>query len=307
MSGPVRSTTALKTLVLQLIAVSVAKTMASVEVVRGTKGAGPAPWTKPHNLAVVTAWWTVSGNPLFRGTNNKVEVLWKAILHEYDRLLTLPLYQPVARVTSPHVYRERTWRGLQSRFKAMQLLINRFIGDYGRARFVIQASGSDEDQYVKDAHTLYVKKWKKPFKLIPELKYLKSFPKYLFDIIQAAKLYGVDGLNGTKPKGGPGSRAVERTRMSDDEDEGPRPLGLRAAKKIAREEAEVAEVKARNLRAIQFEQEKFQERAALHRQTIEADQARAAADVKTAEVNRDVEDNNVMRMDLTHLPLKRQK
>ena len=147
----------------------------------------------------------------------------------------------------------------------------------------------------------------KTIQIYARVMYLKSFPKYIFDISQAAKQHGVDGPQGAKAKGGPGSRAVERTRQSDDEDDAPRPLGLKAAKKIAREEAEVAEVKARNVRAIRFEQEKFTERAALHRQTIEADQARAAADLETASVARDTEDNLVMRMDLEHLPLKRQK
>ena len=87
--------------------------MESVEAVRGARAPGPAPWTLPHNLAVVTAWWTVTGNPLFRGTNNRVSIFWKAVKNEYDRLLTLPLYQPDAddpKIDNPHVYKERTWR-----------------------------------------------------------------------------------------------------------------------------------------------------------------------------------------------------
>ena len=176
MSGPVRSN-------------FFPNSMAAVEAVRAARGLGPAPWTLPHNIAVVTAWWTVSGNPLFRGTNNKVEILWKAVHNEYDRLLNLPAYQAEGdgRVQAPQHYRARTWRGLQSRFKSMQLLINRFIGDYSRARFIINASGSDEARYLKDAHIMYVRKWKKPFKLMPEFLFLKGFPKYLFDVAQAAK------------------------------------------------------------------------------------------------------------------------
>ena len=137
MSGSVRSTTDMKPPVLQLTVVSVClNSMASVEAVRGAKAPEPAPWTLPHNIVVVTTWWTVSGNPLFRGTNNKVPIFWKAMKNKYDRQLTLPKYQPLEddpQLDNPHVYKERTWRGLQSRFEAMQLLINRFIGDYSRA------------------------------------------------------------------------------------------------------------------------------------------------------------------------------
>ena len=67
---------------------------------------------------------------------------------------------------------------------------------------------------------------------------------------------------------------------------------------MQREEEEREVLKLRNLAAIAFEQEIYTERAALHRESILSDNGRAAANMKLAEVNREVEDHRVMGMDL---------
>lgn len=121
---------------------------------------------------------------------------------------------------------------------------------------------------------------------MPEFLFLKQFPRYVFDMSQAARKNGIDGT-GRKARGGPGSRVVERSRASDseEEDRGERPPGHKLAKKLQKQEEERQIVKARNEAAIAFEQENYTKRAALYRQSIQCDNGRAAADRYVAEVN----------------------
>ena len=125
--------------------------MACVDAVK-KKSPGPQPWTLDHNICCVTAWWAVTSNPLGRGTGQKMEVFWGDVFTEFNRLCAEKSVAEGPPIGSPHVYRQRTPRGVGVRFGKMQLLINSFIEDYGRARFVVRASGATEVDFIKDAH-----------------------------------------------------------------------------------------------------------------------------------------------------------
>ena len=160
-----------------------------------------------------------------------------------------------------------------------------------------------------DAHKMYAAKWGEEFKFMEEFNFLKDFPRYMFDLSQALKNVGKDGTNARKAPGGPRSRKVPRMRQADEDEDDPRdrPPGQSQSRKLRREDEEREVVKARNLAAIVFEQETYTKRAALLRQTIMSDDAKAAAECHTTDVNREVEDNVVVRMIIDGLDDKEQK
>ena len=261
---------------------------------------GNAPWRDCHNILVVTAWWTVSSSPLGSGAQQTQQVFWLNIRNEYNRLCIVAGVKLGTPTKKDVVYRPRTWRALQKQFGKLQLSINHFIGDYVRSSYVVRASGAGEEDFMADAHKFYVAKHLEVFTHVDEFLFLRSFPKYMYDYGQALKNGGDVSGGPKKAPGGPGSRKVVKTRQYDTDEEltGERPARQKRARKLQREEEEREVLKLRNLASIAFEQEIYTERAALHRESILSDNGRAAADMKLAEVNREIEDHRVMGMDL---------
>ena len=258
---------------------------------------GSEHWNVLQTVALCKGWYHVSSNPAGPGSSQRLDPLFEKVCVGYNHF-----YKEMGGVVAVQrpgvVYRPRTGKACKNKWQTMNKEVTRFLSCDILATHTKRRSGATEAEFRKDALKYYQARHKGEFKFESAYDYLKDKPKWLRDISQHTKTNGK-----RKSRTTPG-KSNEKLRTSDSETArvGSKPPGQKKARRIEKEMVIITAGVAAKEAIISADIAKFAERARINVVAVQTEQNRQEVDKEKVELDREKQEDEIMRVDLTGMP-----